>query len=63
MLAVAEYPGRRAEANRSALPLDRGQNRIADEGAAAPRASDGVYFGNDHIVDFNVHSHVCIDNT
>ena len=38
MLAVAEYPGRRAQANRSALPLDRGQNRIADEGAAAPRA-------------------------
>ena len=30
---------------------------------AAPRASDGVHFGNDHIGDFNVHSHVCIDNT
>ena len=38
VLAVAKYPGRRAQANRSALPLDSGQNRIADEGAAAPRA-------------------------
>ena len=38
MLAGAKYPGRRAQANRSALPLDSGQDRIADEGAAAPRA-------------------------
>ena len=27
VLAVAKYPGRRAQANRSALPLDSGQNR------------------------------------
>ncbi len=63
MLAGAEYPGRRAQANRSALPIDSGQDRVADEGAAAPRASNGIYFGDDHIVDFNVHSHVCIDIT
>ena len=63
VLAVAESPGRRAQANRLALPLDRGQNRIADKGVAAPRASDGIYFGYDHVGDFNVHSHVCIDNT
>ncbi len=63
VLAVAEYPGRRAQANRFALPIDGGQDRVADEGATAPQASDGIYFGDDHIVDFNVHSHVCIDNT
>ena len=57
MLAGAKYPGRRAQANRSALPLDSGQDRIADEGAAAPRAVDAdrtpllqlpitMYYGN-----------------
>ena len=58
MFAVAKYAGSIAQGPWATAPVDSSQYRLSNERATAPRASYSVDLGDDHIVEFNVHSHV-----
>ena len=63
VFAVAKHAGRLTQATHATMPVDSRQYRLPHKRAAAPLAGDRVYFSDDRIVKFDVHSHVYIDNT
>lgn len=60
VFTIAKHSGRRAQLLRATMLLDGLNDCFPHEGAAASQSGDRIDLTDDGLVEFNVHSHVCI---
>ena len=63
VFTITKHTGRLTQVHGAAVPFHGVCDRFPHKGAAASRAGDGIDLADDHIVEFNVHSHVYIFST
>ena len=63
VFAVAKYSGSLAQETHATVSVDSSQYRLPHERASVPQAGDGIYLGDDRIIESNVHSDVYISDT